>query len=391
MTWLRRLAVGLVVLALILVVLVVVVHSTNVWVHQFAEREPARLLRAATVRPAPVPDVLTVMTWNIKFGGGRLDFFFDCYGDRVVMTEAEVLRHLRGVAEKINQVDPDILLVQEADMDSTRSAHVNQVQWLLDHTRLNYAAYASHWDVRWVPHRSLGRINSGNAVLSRWPLDQAQRVALPLMQDRSALTRFFYVRRNVLEARVDIPHARPVHVLNTHLEAYSRDDTKRRQIEIFQRLLDDLHGAGALVIAGGDLNALPPGARHVKGFDDSACADDFIADDYSAERAWLRPFYEQYASAIPLAAYLADEKAHFSHTVNGAGWWNRLVDHLFSNGAWAGPGLVHQDEKTGMATMPLSDHAPLTARLILGPAPARRFPLSTRRTCAGRRRGRRCG
>ena len=28
------------------------------------------------------PDTLKVMTWNVKFGGGRIDFFFDCHGDR---------------------------------------------------------------------------------------------------------------------------------------------------------------------------------------------------------------------------------------------------------------------------------------------------------------------
>jgi endonuclease/exonuclease/phosphatase family metal-dependent hydrolase len=347
----------------------IIASSSNLWVYQFREREPAHLLQASSPRPAPAPDVLTVMTWNIKFGGGRIDFFFDCFGDRVVMTEAEVLRHLRGLAAKINEVNPDILFVQEADIDSTRTAYVNQVQWLLEHTHLSYAAFASHWQVRWIPNRGLGRMNSGNAVLSRWPLRDARRIALPLMREQSALTRFLYLRRNALAARVAIPHGRPVHVLNTHLEAYSRDDTKKRQLETFLRVLDELAATGGLVIAGGDLNALPPGARRVKGFDDTACKDDFVADDYSAERAWLGPLYDQYASAVTLSAYLGSERDYFSHTVKGTGWWNRMVDYLFSNGVWAGPGVVHQDERTGMATMPLSDHAPLSARLILRPRP----------------------
>lgn len=74
---------------------------------------------------------------------------------------------------------------------------------------------------------------------------------------------------------------------------------------------------------------------------------------------------------MTLSAYLANEQDYFGHTVKGTGWWNRTVDHLFSNGVWAGPGVVHQDERTGMATMPLSDHAPLSARLILRPPQAR--------------------
>lgn len=352
-------------LILLLVILIAIVRYSDIWVHQFGEREPAQLLHGATVWPAPVPESLTVMNWNIKFGGGRIDFFFDCFGDRAVMTKAEVLRHLQGLADKINQVDPDILLLQEADMDSTRSAYLNQVQWLLDHTHLNYAAFASDWQVRWVPSNGLGRVNSGNAVLSRWPLTEAQRIALPLLEKQSSLRRFFFLRRNVLTVRVDIPRSRPVYVLNTHLEPYGQDGTKQEQLNIFHRAVDRLADTGALVIAGGDLNALPPGARHIKGFDDSACRDEYLADDYSAETTWLRPLFEKYASAIPLATYLADEKAHFSHTVKGSGRWNRTVDYLFSNSAWTGTGVVHQDEQTGMATMPLSDHAPLTGRLGL--------------------------
>jgi len=351
-------------LILLLVILIVIVRYSDIWVHQFAEREPALLLQAATIRPAPAPDTLTVMNWNIKFGGGRIDCFFDCFGNRAVMTEAEVLRHLQGLADKINQVDPDILLLQEADMDSTRSAYLNQVQWLLDHTHLNYAAFASDWQVRWVPSNGLGRVNSGNAVLSRWPLNEAQRTALPLLEKQSSVRRFFYVRRNVLAVRGHTPVA-PGLCAEHPPGPYGQDGTKKEQLNIFHRAVDRVADTGALVIAGGDLNALPPGARHVKGFDDSACRDEYLADDYSAETTWLRPLFEKYASAIPLATYLADENAYFSHTVKGSGWWNRTVDYLFSNSAWAGTGVVHQDEQTGMATMPLSDHAPLSGRLGL--------------------------
>jgi hypothetical protein len=37
---------------------------------------------------------LRVMNYNVKFGGGRLDFFFDCFGERVLMQRHEVLGNL---------------------------------------------------------------------------------------------------------------------------------------------------------------------------------------------------------------------------------------------------------------------------------------------------------
>ena len=63
----------------------------------------------------------------------------------------------------------------------------------------------------------------------------------------------------------------------------------------------------------------------------------------------------------------ANNAAYFSHTTDQDGFWNRKLDYIFSNGQIVpGSGLVHQDEAHGgMATMPLSDHAPVSVELEL--------------------------
>ncbi len=62
----------------------------------FDDIEEAVYYRAASlVEPPPAVDTLLVMTWNIKFGGGDIDFWYDCWGKRVLMTEEEVLDNLR--------------------------------------------------------------------------------------------------------------------------------------------------------------------------------------------------------------------------------------------------------------------------------------------------------
>jgi hypothetical protein len=52
------------------------------------------------------------------------------------MSREEVLGHLAGLARRINQVNPDILLLQEIDILSKRTAYVDMVQWLLDRAQL---------------------------------------------------------------------------------------------------------------------------------------------------------------------------------------------------------------------------------------------------------------
>jgi endonuclease/exonuclease/phosphatase family metal-dependent hydrolase len=333
----------------------------------FEDVEAARLYEAREKQNAPAdPDKLLVMNWNIKFAGGRIDFFFDCYGPRVLMSRQEVHGHLEGLARKINQVNPDILLLQEIDILSKRTAYVDMVQWLLDQTGLNYGAYASQWKADFIPSDGLGRVDDGIAILSRWPIQEATRIALPGRSDQSAITEYFYLKRALLSAHVPLPGSPSLRVINTHFEAFTQDDTKKRQLAVLMDELRRLDDGGALFVMGGDLNMIPPGSVRVKDFPDSVCeAEAFQADDYSEEVGWIDPLYAAYRPAIPLADYQANNAPYFSHTTDKNGFWNRKLDYIFTNGEWLpGSGLTHQDAASGgMETMPLSDHAPLTAIL----------------------------
>lgn len=327
------------------------------------------MYHASGQRPAlGRPERLRVMNYNVKFGGGRIDFFFDCHGDRVLMGKGEVLANLEALATKINQVDPDVLVVQEVDVNSKRAAFVDQMQWLLDHTLLSHGVYASQWRADYVPSDGLGAVDSGNGILSKFPLANAERIALDLRTDQSAIERYFYLRRNLLRADLELPGGGVVHLVAIHAEAYGQDGTKKQHIDRFAQELDAQAATGGTVVGAGDLNTLPPGTEKQFGFPDSVCADeDFVADDYRAEATWLEPLYARYTPEIPLAAYQAGNAPYFSHTTDGDGFWNRKLDYIFTNAEVVpGSGLVHQDEAHGgMATMPLSDHAPVTVEIEL--------------------------
>lgn len=144
---------------------IAVIAYTNVMVYQFSDTEPAEYTAKAAAEPTVAPDTLLVMTYNIKFGGGRIDFWFDCHGDRVIMDSAEVVGNMDRMLALIDSIHPHILLIQEADWHSKRAAFINQVQYILDHTYFTAATYASQWNA-FVPSNGLGRVNSGNAVLS---------------------------------------------------------------------------------------------------------------------------------------------------------------------------------------------------------------------------------
>lgn len=332
----------------------------------FEGRERAKLYEAHELTPPPTSvSTLKAMTWNVKFGGGRIDFFFDCHGDRTNMSRSEVLANLQALAEKIIQVDPDVVLLQEVDVESKRSDYVDELQWLLDHTSLNFAAYASQWRADYVPSDGIGRVDSGNAVLSRWPISSATRIALPLIAEDGALANYFYLKRNILVARIELPGVADFRAIGVHTEAYSRDGTKKKHVDRFHEELVRADAEGALFVAGGDLNTLPPGSVQTSDFDDSACEGRFDGDDFTEEWNWTAPLYLSFDAAIPLTDYVSNNAPYFTFTSDKRGFWNRKLDYLFTNGTFVpGSGLTHQDAASGgLETMSRSDHAPITVEL----------------------------
>ncbi len=69
--------------------------------------EDATLYQASrTIDPPTAVDTLLVMTWNIRFGASRISWFGDGCGERVLLTENEVIDALENLARKITEIDP---------------------------------------------------------------------------------------------------------------------------------------------------------------------------------------------------------------------------------------------------------------------------------------------
>ena len=130
------------------------------------------------VTPVSNSDQVKVVTWNIRFGAGRLPWIIDSCGEKALADYDSVEIIMQKIADSLNAMEADIVLLQEVDIESKRSGFMDQVQFLLDNTNLNYGAYASVMEVDFVFSDGLGRINTGNAILSKFKLTEAQRIKL---------------------------------------------------------------------------------------------------------------------------------------------------------------------------------------------------------------------
>lgn len=323
------------------------------------------------------------MTWNLKYGAGRIPFWFDCWGDRVQMTRAEVETNMSGIYELLNETDPDVLMTQEVEIHSRRSAYYNMVTGILNNTQLNYAAYFESWDSRYIPSEGLGRMHLGTVIFSKYPISKAERVKQADRTDQDAATNAFYIKRTIGRAEIKLNTATTIAALVVHAEAYDKDGTKKKHIEQFYELAAS---ESLPTLLGGDLNELPPTALTTESFPDertsAVCSEDFESAPYTP--ALLQPFFDTMVPAIPLERYGITEesqKRYFTHTVLGpddtnekgeAGFWSRTLDYLFvTEGSWV-PGSTDVLQSSGQQIgtdaagpilqsdpLKLSDHAPV--------------------------------
>lgn len=338
----------------------------------FAPLEAARYYTKSPITAPTQPDsTIRVMTWNIRFGIARGPWFGDACGYKVIYSESEIIPNLSVIAQHINEAKPDVVLLQEVDLNSKRSGYVDELRWLLDHTYFNYAAYGSQWKSQFVPSDGLGRLDEGNAILSRWPITHAERISLPLRGDQDALEKYFYERCCMIEAQIEIPGFQNFYVVNIHASAFATDDTKHQHIIRFKDELDKIGGAGNRFVAGGDMNTLPPGSDSTDYCIEDRCAGESFhhqgdnplhkeGSNYTPESQWMVPLYSDYKCAIPLSDYALAQSNYFTHTTRPEHSWDRTLDYLFTNSHWrAGSSITHQNFLYD------SDHAPVSSEFVL--------------------------
>ena len=334
---------------------------------------------------------IKVVTWNIRFGIARFPFFGDSCGDDVILDDDTIEKNMAAIADSLNAIDADIVLLQEVDVSSKRTGYMDQVQYLLDNTNLNYGCYASMWKADYIPSDGIGRIDAGNAILSKYELTDAERIQLRLRTDQDGLTQYFYLRRNIVKAKIPAlaQGSKDFYAVDIHATAFATDDTKLQHIDKYVETLAEIQSSGNYFVTGGDLNSVPPGSKFDFCLQDMCPGEKYEDEDgnkieyhsidsltggphkegayfnnFDGERDLLLPLYEAYDAAI--VSDDANLPIHLTHGPSTSYEMNdikydRKLDYLFTNGIWE-----NTSSKTHQAAWELSDHLPVSAVLIVG-------------------------
>ena len=120
-------------------VLLLMIAGCEPFAKSYADTSVPKMYEAGNVSNFDyVGEPIKVITWNIRFGAGRLEWIIDSCGEMALADYDSVEIIMQRIADTLNVIDADIVLLQEVDIESKRSGFMDQVQFLLDNTNLNF-------------------------------------------------------------------------------------------------------------------------------------------------------------------------------------------------------------------------------------------------------------
>ncbi|MEL6355086.1 MAG: endonuclease/exonuclease/phosphatase family protein [Cyanobacteria bacterium J06627_28] len=158
----------------------------------------------------------------------------------------------------LQAVKPDIVGFQEIDMGAKRSYGVNQVDVLAKALGMRGSAIAVNWDKNYLPFpywpisAHFGKILSGQAIISRYPIEKNNRIVLERVADKNFVFKAFYLDRLAQVAQLDID-GKTLVVISVHLEAFD-EETRVRQTQFVRSLAEDYAKTNPVILMG-DFNS----------------------------------------------------------------------------------------------------------------------------------------
>lgn len=204
-------------------------------------------------------DQLRILSWNIGYAGlgAGSDFFMDGGQDVRSADKEQVLSYLSGIQSSIRELEPDVVLLQEVDLDSGRTYRIDETEHLALDTSVHAMNYAC--DFVPIPLPPMGRIYSGVFTTTQGlSIDEAERISLPCPFQWPV--RVANIKRCLLASYLPVEGSDKYLVaVNLHLEAYDSGEGKAAQTKMLKEFIEGEYAKGNYVIAGGDFNQIFPG------------------------------------------------------------------------------------------------------------------------------------
>ena len=161
----------------------------------------------------------SIVTYNIRHLMGLPQ-------DNSARNEMFYTTNFNNAATLLSAINPDIIAFQDIDFNAKRSYKKNQSEQFAT-LGYNYVAEAVYWDKKhiispyWPISKQLGKVISGLAVISKFSIQEQQRIVLKNDVSMPFYKKKFYQDRIVQVVQLTI-NKNPVVIINVHLENSSK-------------------------------------------------------------------------------------------------------------------------------------------------------------------------
>ena len=202
-------------------------------------------------------ETYTIVSYNIGFGAYEDDygFFMDGGTESWAWSEERLTANVDAISAFLAQRQADLYLVQEVDIDSTRSYHVDERQPIYQALPGMSHVFAQNYDSPFLmypltqPH---GASRSGLLTFSSAAITSARRVELPI---ENSVMKLLDLDRCYSVSRIPMESGKELVLYNLHLSAYTSDGTiATEQLKLLLADMQAEYEAGNWCVAGGDFN-----------------------------------------------------------------------------------------------------------------------------------------
>ena len=222
-----------------------------------------------------------IVSYNIGFGAYEADygFFMDGGSESRAWSKERLDANLKNIKALLDEQKADLYLMQEVDIDSTRTYGVDERTYFNFENKAS--VFAQNYDSPYLfypvtkPH---GASKSGIMTFSSFPITSAKRFELPI---EGGFRKLLDLDRCYSKSRIPTADGKELVLYNFHLSAYTADGTiATEQLNMILADIDEEYAKGNYCIAGGDFN------KDLLG--DSSKYFGISGEDYS----WAKPIPE---------------------------------------------------------------------------------------------------
>ncbi len=205
----------------------------------------------------PSNESLTLMTYNIGFGAYSDDysFFMDGGESSRAKSKQSVIDNTNGALSALKSQNPDFLVLQEVDIEGTRSYDVDQTaifsQTFADFDRV----FAQNYDSPYFLYpfsEPIGANKSGIMTVSRYGIESSIRRSLPI---ESSFNKYLDLDRAYSVSVIPCDNGKDLILYNVHLSAYTSDGKiSAEQLKMLSADMKAQYDNGNYIIAAGDFN-----------------------------------------------------------------------------------------------------------------------------------------